>query len=130
MRKLTQPIVVTLVLLALFTLIVSAAQGDLITSWVRVAPLPQPIAYHRAAAYADTIYVVGGEVPDWTTPVASVLQAKVESDGSVLQWATPEATPMGNLSVGQRKQIYRRQSIALALFLWQFPIASLEDYMC
>lgn len=99
MGKLTRPIVITLALLALFTVLVSAAENGMITSWVRVAPLPQPVAYHRAAAYADTIYVVGGEVPDWTTPVASVLQAKVESDGSVLQWVTPEATLAVSLPV-------------------------------
>lgn len=92
MHKPTHLIIVTLAFLALFTLLVSAAESRLISGWVRVAPLPQSIVYSRAVAYGNTIYVVGGEVPDWATPVASVFQAQVETDGSIVQWATPVAT--------------------------------------
>lgn len=61
----------------------------LITGWALVAPVPQPIVYHRAVFARNRILMVGGEVPVWTTPVAPILQAKVESDGSISQWATP-----------------------------------------
>lgn len=91
MCRTTRLIILTFILFVLFTLLAKAATSQLITGWVRVAPLPQPIAYLRAVAYGSEIYVVGGEVPNWTTPVAAVLQAQVESNGSIQQWMTPSA---------------------------------------
>jgi hypothetical protein len=92
MRKLTLLIAIALACLALSSLLASGTNGVVIAGWMLVAPLPQPLAYHRAAVYGDTIYVIGGEVPVWTTPEAPLLQAKVEADGSILQWVTPIAT--------------------------------------
>ncbi len=89
MQKPTLLIVLLSVFLTSFLLLAKAATGDLITGWALVAPVPQPIAYHRAVASDDKILMIGGEVPVWTTPMAPLFQAKVENDGSIKQWSTP-----------------------------------------
>ena len=92
MQKLIRVLVLLAVCLTYFVFLASAAANDLITQWSLVAPVPQPIAYHRVALHDNMLFMVGGEVPAWTTPVASILQSKVEADGSIIQWATPIAT--------------------------------------
>lgn len=92
MQKPARLIVIISACLTGFVFLANAAANDLISGWALVAPVPQPIIYQRVVTYDNRILMIGGEVPIWTTPEAPLLQAKVETDGSILQWTTPIIT--------------------------------------
>ena len=103
--------------------VVGANSSRIFDGWELVAPLPQPLAYHRAVMQGNMIYVVGGEVPPWMTPVAPVLQAEVTPiNGGVSDWITPmPASRMGDVPLPV--PLHRH---ALVKVVWgSEPIASL-----